>query len=281
MKKFLLIFIPIILAVIVFLAVQYYISQNGKKGALQVTATPNSTVFLNGNMIGKTPLCKCDENNMIPVGKYTLKIVPMQSELPSYQEKIVINKSVMTVVDRLFGRGATSEGSVITLTPIDSKTEMSILVLSTPDDASVFIDNNSIVKTPYLLKNPTESDHEIKITKNGYKDKKVKIHTVNGYKVTLSITLSVDIRDILLTPTPIASSSAKIITVLQKISILQTSTGFLRVRKIASVSGDEIGRLSSGEVLEIIEEKSGWIKIEMDDGEIGWINAGYTKKISQ
>lgn len=187
----------------------------------------------------------------------------------------------MTVVDRLFGRGATSEGSVITLTPIDSKTEMSILVLSTPDDASVFIDNNSIVKTPYLLKNPTESDHEIKITKNGYKDKKVKIHTVNGYKVTLSITLSVDIRDILLTPTPIASSSAKIITVLQKISILQTSTGFLRVRKIASVSGDEIGRLSSGEVLEIIEEKSGWIKIEMDDGEIGWINAGYTKKISQ
>lgn len=277
MRKALLILIPLLFAILLFLAVQFYLSRNAGKGALQVTATPQATVYLNGKSIGKTPLCKCEVQDMLAVGDYTLRVVPIQTELPALQEKITIGKSVLTVVDRTFGQGTTSEGSIITLSPNDDKKAASLLLVSTPDKVAVTIDNSDVGTTPLLLKNVTESDHEIKVTKSGYREKTVRIRTIKGYKLTASITLGIDVNDIIATPTPTASPSATP-SLTNKVTILQTPTGFLRVRASASTSGAEIGRLSPGEIVDFVSEDEGWYEIKLSTGKTGWISAQYAAK---
>ncbi len=57
-KKILLFLLPPLLAIAAFLAVVWYVNKDPGKGALQVTASPKSAVFLDGRQIGETPLCK-------------------------------------------------------------------------------------------------------------------------------------------------------------------------------------------------------------------------------
>src|SRR5258706_8023174 len=99
MKKLLLILFPILLACVVFGVFLFIVSKTSvAKGALQVTSVPQATVFLNDKEIGKTPLCKCDQQDTLPTGQYTIKLVPKDSSLETYEEKISINPSVLTVV---------------------------------------------------------------------------------------------------------------------------------------------------------------------------------------
>jgi len=62
-----------------------------------------------------------------------------------------------------------------------------------------------------------------------------------------------------------------------QIIILNTPTGWLRVRKGAGTSYDEVGRVKPSEKYPFIEEKNGWYKIKLNDEE-GWISAQYAEK---
>jgi len=104
MKNLIIFLMPILLAFLVFGAFLFVISKTTTaKGALQVTSLPKSDVFLDDKKIGVTPLCKCDQQETLAVGQYTLRLVPQDSSLDTYEEKININPSVLTVVDRTFG----------------------------------------------------------------------------------------------------------------------------------------------------------------------------------
>ena len=78
--------------------------------------------------------------------------------------------------------------------------------------------------------------------------------------------------------TLISSPSANISN--QTITIQETPTGFLRVRKEPTVSSEEIGRVNPGETFTLIEEKTGWYKIELKDKQEGWVSSQYAKKQS-
>src|SRR5580692_11243159 len=118
MKKIISVFIiSFFLALAIFLGIQYYINIHSEKGALQVTSSPESKVYVNGSYIGQTPLCKCQNTDMIAPGDYTISLVPVDSSLQEFQEKITISQGVLTVVDRKFGTDGQSEGSIISLTP--------------------------------------------------------------------------------------------------------------------------------------------------------------------
>ena len=66
MKKILIVFIAsFILALALYFAVQYYFTINAQKGALQVTSSPESKVYLNNKYLGQTPLCKCEAADML------------------------------------------------------------------------------------------------------------------------------------------------------------------------------------------------------------------------
>lgn len=80
-----------------------------------------------------------------------------------------------------------------------------------------------------------------------------------------------------------ATSSGKAITpsvtpTIKQVLILDTPTGFLRVREESSISASEVGRVRPGEAYEVLDEKDGWIEIQFDDEKKGWISAQYVKK---
>lgn len=283
MRKALFILIPsLILAVSIFFLIQIFLIRGNDKGALQVTASPKSKVYLNGKFIGETPLCKCEQDDMLKVGEYNIKLVPTTSGFSEFQEKITLTKSVLTVVDHKFGKGATSEGSIITLQPLKESNTRSLLVLSIPDKSEVLLDNTSVGFTPVLIKDITESDHELTIRKSGYAEKKVKIRTPTGYQLLAKVYLGVDEEEIVLSPTPtppIASSSATPTPHIRKVTILQTPVGFLRVRAESTTASSEIGRVTPGQEFELLDEITGWYKIKLSDGKEGWISNQYAKKI--
>ncbi len=274
MKKIALLVGPVSLAIIIFAGFLFFSGKSSGKGALQVTANPKSNVFLDGKLIGQTPFSKSDPQDMLPVGVHKIKITPLEGNYLSFEDEISINQSVLTVVDRTFGKSADSEGSIITLTPISDKNKLELLILSIPDKAHVLLDNSKVGDTPLLLKNITQSDHEIILSKDLYKDKTIRIHSVNGYKLTAKVFMAIE--DSQLTPTPIASPSAT--PKVQKIRILSTPTGFLRVRSEASVNGEEIGRVVPGDQLELIEETVGWMHIRLQSGKDGFISSQYVVK---
>ena len=277
MKKLLYYVLPLIAAVVVFVVIVVVINQKTGKGALQITSKPQSDVYLNTKLIGTTPICKCEGKDMIGVGEYSLRLVPKDKNLPPYEEKIQINNSTLTVVDRTFGNE--SSASIITLSPIRDKNDAQLMIISTPDKSDASLDENPQGKTPLLLKNLTQSDHEIQINKTGYLEKILRIRTTKGFLLKVIVYLS---------PNPSGSNSAlpnfdptptvaPTVSV-SKVLILNTPTGFLRVRSSSSASTSEVGRVTPGESYDILEEEEGWYKIKLTDGAIGWISSQYAQK---
>lgn len=278
MKKVLLVILPPLVAIIIFIIVTIVLNKSANKGALQVTSIPKSKVYLDGKLLGETPFCKCEQNDTLNVGEYTIKLVPDDNKLSPFESKITISPSVLTVVDRTFGEGGLSQGSIIDLAPISDKKEAQILVVSFPDKANVYLDNNLSGTSPLLLKNITESDHEIKLSKEGYKDKAVRIRAIKGYKLESIVFLSIN-QELTnasssalpeLSPAPSPSQN--------KVTILDTPTGFLRVRENATISSLQIGTVSPEEKYELISEQEGWFEIKLEDGKTGWISSQYAKK---
>jgi|SRR5581483_6790772 len=278
MKRFFLFVAPFFIALLVIGVIVYLLRDSGK-GALQVTSIPKSNVFINGKLIGQTPLCRCDPSEMFAVGDYSIKLEPLDTSFPPFEDKIQIGKSVLTVVDRTFGDGSTSEGSIITLTPNSDKKNAQLLIVSFPDNALVFLDSNQVQNTPMLLNNVTESDHEIKLQKEGYRDKTIRIRTVPGYKLTAEVFLGIN-PDFAAAQQASQSAAATASATLNttKVTILNTPTGYLNVRSDSSLSSPIIGQVNPGEVYVLISEKDNWFQIQLDKDKSGWISSQYAEK---
>lgn len=291
MKRLILFLIPIVLVfIIVFGILRVFILPDTGKGALQVTSQPLSKVYLNNAYIGNTPLCKCEATTMLRNGDYTIKLVPLEQGLPEFQQKIAITKGVLTVVDRKFGKGATSEGSIISLTPLSDKKAVELLVVSIPDKSDVYIDTNNSGTTPLSLQDLTDSDHTIRLKRDGYKDKNVRIRTPVGYKLTATIYLGIkDGSTPVTTVTPTAVTTPGIsgtgtptpsptTKATGKVIILETPNGFLRVRQQPSTTAAEITRVNTGQSFTLVEERTGWFKIALSNGTEGWVSTQYAQK---
>lgn len=276
MKRILLFAIPPFIATLTILGFVYFLYTNSGRGALQVTSIPQSEVFLSGKAVGKTPLCLCESSDMVSPGEYTLRLVPSDASLPPFEQKIAIERSVLTVVDRTFRPRGESEGAIITLRPLSNKKTSEILVLSFPDQAEVYLDSNQIGKTPVLIRDVTESDHTMTLTKLGYREKELPVRTVRGYKLEALTFLGLNgsQKDKESQATPSATPTPATARVI----ILSTPTGFLRVREKPTVASAEITRVSPSDSFELLSEESGWFQIRLIDGRAGWVSAQYAQK---
>lgn len=275
MRKFLLILVPFFLALLVFSLAIFYLASNNQKGALQVTSDPKAKVYLDNKPVGQTPLCKCQLKDMILTGQHSLRIVPVSGNFDAFEQTITIYSKALTVVDKKFDKTGFDSATVISLTQIDDSKDAQIGVISVPKGSNLFLDNNLAGQTPIVLKKITDSDHELKISKTGYKDKIIRVRTVLGYKLNALIFLG-------LNPETATSSAVNISTPsaqksIEKVLILSTPTGFLRVRKTPSISAEEITQVKPGETYNLIGEQNGWYEIQVKNLQ-GWISAQYAKK---
>lgn len=282
MKKLLFFVLPVFLGFLAFFIATFILSQQSSGvGALQVTASPQSNVFLNNKLIGQTPLCKCSGKDMLPTGDYTIRLVPLDGSLSSqpFEQKITIMKSVLTVVDRTFGQGATSEGSVITLSPLSSANTTSgkLQINTFPSGAAVNVDGNSVGTTPLTIPSVVESDHDLTLSKPGYSDKTIRIHTINGYLLSVIAFLAINPN------AASASSSAQIasesaLPTVAKVIILDTPTGYLNVRKDPSLGAAVLAQVKPGYTYDFIAEQADWTEIKLTNGTEGWVSSSYVKK---
>lgn len=269
-RKIILFLTPLLVLTILFLLTVLVINREGGRGALQVTSVPESQVFLDDKLVGKTPLCLCELPQLLKIGDYNIKLVPTKTGFKSFGQKITLYKGVLTVVDRTFDKdSSTSTGSVITLTEIDDNSS-ELLIISFPGKAQVLLDSNPQGITPLLIKDVTPSDHEIKILKDGYKEKIIKIKTTLGKRLETTVNLGIKI--------DIEATSATPSALFTKIIVLDTPTGFLRVRENDSVTSSQIATVTPGEKLDLISEKGEWFEIRLSDGRTGWISSSYARK---
>lgn len=261
-----------------------------------VETSPTATVFIDEQQMGTTPY----ENKKLKPGEITLRLVPQAAAgttLASWEGKVRLTPGVQTVIRRAFGETlAASSGSVLTLDKLGGKT-VAMSVVSTPDAAAVKLDGQSQGFTPLALESVSEGEHQLLLSAPGYQDKLVSAKAVAGHRLIVSVQLA-QLAQLAATasPTPEASGSPKAsptpspkASVTPQASlppkpyvlILDTPTGWLRVRTDSSITATEAAKVNPGQAFPYkdVSSDNNWYQIEFKTGSLGWISAQYAKKV--
>jgi hypothetical protein len=224
------------------------------KAGLKVNATPQATVFIDGQEVGKTPFQ--DEN--LKVGEYDLKLV---SENFNWQGKVKLNQGTLSVVNRELGKDSLASGETLTLAGGSGT-----VITSSPSESEVEIDGKYYGKTPLSLADLKPGEHIFLIGHENYLKRSIKA-TLPG-KLVLNIAV-----DLAASETPVDITPTK--PTVDYVTIKDTPNGFLRVRNKPSLNGTEIGKVNTGDKLPLTEELSGWFKVKLEDGTEGYISSAY------
>ena len=252
-----------------------------KEGRLQVIAHPAAAVFLDNVMKGNTPYISTQKE-----GNYILKIVPdgIATSAASWQKKISVNTNSLTHVEvQLESTDITSWADVYWLTklPLFNKTS-SLSIETEPSGALVYIDNDEKGVSPLVMENVPQGSHELSVFSPGFSRRSKKINLSSGYMLNGYVKLALDPSQknqyTIEEPAPLATSAAQIKEPTNTVRILDTPTGWLRVREEPTLSGSESAKVNPGQRFELIEEQLGWYKIKIDASLEGWISSDYAKK---
>lgn len=289
-KKIIFIALGIMVMVLLFFGVKFFLGKDSGPAVLKISSNPPATIFLDGQHLGKTPY----EDKAKP-GEYILKLVPDSgNKLTSWETKLRLNSGMLTFVNRDLGENElTSAGEVLTLEKIAGKSA-EIVVISTPDGAETSLDNNNKGETPLSLQNIDPGDHDLLLTKTGFADRSLKIRTTAGFKLTASFQLALTAPEATVSATPSATPSAtaspKPTASLKAsatpsvqlpkpyVQILDTPTGFLRVRMEPSTNATEASQVKPGETYPLLDQQSGWYQIKYQGQSSGWISGQYAEK---
>lgn len=280
-----------------------------KKSGLQVTISPQATVFLDGKSLGLTPVL---EEKLSP-GEYTLKVVPSDSSQQPWETKITLTGGVLTVVDRkLSSIPDQSHGYVLSFEKLSNKTS-ELAVTTLPDSVTVTVDGNPQGFTPLSLDHASVGDHTIIFSSPGFEDKLIRARTIEGFRLTISAQLAkknaptpvvadneaTPSAEISTTPTPskkttptptptkkatgsfvtpTPSSASSSATVAKPyVEIKNETDGFANVRATPNQSGSFLVKVNHGQRFPYLNEtENGYHKIEYATGKEGWVSGQYS-----
>lgn len=243
-----------------------------KASGLLIETSPASTVYINGEEVGRTPY-----TSLKSPGEITLRLIPDSFGMPlaPYEEKINLVSGVETVVRRYFGASETfTEGEVLSFEKLASKDTSGVTVITNPENVQVIIDGVSKGISPYTTQEIENGVKKIKLSAEGLKDREIEVNLVSGYKLVAFIQLSkVEAQK----KVEVEENTVKMV------KILETPTGFLRIRKEASSSAAEVGRVKEGEEYELIGESTqgDWYKISPKEDVTGWVTSQYSEVVTK
>lgn len=272
----------------------------GQKSGLQVTSTPQATVYLDGNSLGLTPVL---EETLKP-GEYTIKLVPSDTTIQPWEAKITLQNGVLTVIDRkLSAIPDQSSGYILSFEKLNNKKGVQLAVTTLPDSVTVSVDGKPEGFTPVSLDTVDEGDHTILLSSPGFEDKLVRARAVKGFRLTITSQLAKkaappveaspsaeatpsSVLDLLtptpskkITPTPTkkATTATPSATIAKPyVEIQDTPTGFLRVREQPSSGSPELAQVAPGERFPYLNETTnGWHKLEYVAGKVGYVSGQY------
>lgn len=231
------------------------------RSGLKITSYPEASVFINGEAQGKTPF----EDDNLTSGEYQVKLVSTDS---SWQGLVRLTRGTVTVVNReLSPKTGVSSGETLTLDDGGG-----VIITSTPDQALVSINGKPYGKTPLSVSNLEPGGYTFLLEHDNYLKRSIKATLPTGKFLHLEV-------DLALTEANLATSVTQpAVSTLPKLIVLQTPTGYLRVREKPSLSGAEIGKVSPGDNLTYIEEVPGWYKVRLENGTEGYVSSSYIQK---
>lgn len=233
------------------------------KAGIKITSTPESTVFINGVEVGKTPYQ--DEN--LKVGEVEVSLV---KEGSSWQGRVGLYAGTLSVVNReLAPDTASLSGEILTL-----DTGKGIIITSSPSEASVEIDGKAYGKTPISILELLPGEHTFILSREGYLNRSIRAALPPNLVLYLNIDLALSEANISTSVNLPAIQDATAIRLIVK----KTPNGFLRIRSKPSISGAEVGRVNTGDTLTLVSEQSGWYRIKTDEGIEGYVVSTYVQK---
>jgi hypothetical protein len=242
-------------------------------------------VFIDNQIVGSTPF-----EDKFKTGEFLIKLIPQgtASDTASWQGKVKINKNALTYVNQELGSSdITTAGEIFTTTPMEKRPSNpnhgQIYVESEPNGAIVYLDNDEKGVSPLILDEVLKGDHEISVFMPGFFRRTQKINVDPGYKVSATFKLAIDEAQ-KPTPKPSSAGSTKESTpsattkTKNTVVIGDTPTGFLRVREEPSTNASEAAQVKPGDKFILLDEDSGWYKIEYEKGKDGWVSSQYATK---
>lgn len=269
----------LVVAATAFFLVGYF---KPKPGGIRIDTTPSASVYINGELLGKTPFTR-----EITAGQITLHLTPIatgSAKLLDFETKINIAPQIETVVRREFGVDEdSSSGDVISFEKI-AGSATGLIVISTPDNAQVSLDGVTRGFAPYKSSSISPGAHLIAVKSVGYLDRLLSLNEVAGYQLTVFAKLAKGENQ----PQAAVASPSATPSPLIYIQILKTPTGFLRIRTAPGTAGEEIAQVSPGEKYLFLADDpaTGWYKIQYEEpkaglpnGISGWVSNQYSQKV--
>lgn len=250
-----------------------------KPGGVLVDTSPAASVYINGLLVGETPYKGTFEPQEL-----SLKLVAKgQGDNLPFETRLLIVSGTQTVVRREFGpTEEASSGDIISFEK-EGGGGASLVVISTPENAQVSVDGVTRGFAPYKTSTISAAEHQITVKALGFNDRIMTIKTIIGYRLTVFAKLSKASEE-----KEKEEEEPKVIKTL--VEILETPTGYLRVRSEPGPKGIEIDQLVPGSKYLFLEEdaSTGWYKILLEppvpglpDGRSGWVSNQYSKKIEE
>lgn len=279
----------------------FFDANDNKVGYLQVQSSPDSTVFVDSKAVGRTPF-----NQEFKPGTYLVKLIPIAEDPEitttagvTWQGKVTVMAYQATLVRReLRNTEVESTGEILSIQKSSNVVKSGtgeILVESEPDGAIIAFDGQDVGVTPRLLKNIPVGLHEISVHMSRFRRRTVQLLVVpGGYTTVAHFQLGLDVdydkkfafglafeasQSATLPEVSKAAPSPTPTPKVEKIEVNETPTGFLRVREDGNFNSKEVSQVKPGEVYTYLEEKDGWIKIQLTDGQEGWVKGEYVKKL--
>jgi len=241
-----------------------------------IETTPSASVLIDGKKVGETPF-----RTTLEAKEVVVLLIPESFgvSLAPYETKINLTPGVETVVRREFGEAEEAASGEIISFERGEKKETSLVIVTDPDSSQITIDGGDRVFSPYKTSSILPGEHTLVISKEGYLPRVLRVKTHRGFKLTAFVKLGLikKVNEDATIPSPTPTQEV----LLGEVEILETPTGFLRVRETPSSLGKEIGKVVTGEIYPLLQEdeKTGWFKIEFEEGAFGWISNQYARKL--
>ena len=247
-------------------------SLSNKKSAIEINSYPVAKVFIDGKEMGLTPY----RNRSLSPGEIEVKL---EANGKSWTKKIKLQNNISTVVDWEFGdKEETSGGYVLYLEKTGDKKNAGLMVNTTPNKSTVTVDNEVKGLSPIRIADIGEGDKHLALSFPGHKTLDVFMKSLKEYQLVVDAVLVEDKVEV--TQEEIKQENPDLASnpVTAKIKIKETETGWLRVRESSSSAAREIAKVNPGATYPMLEESRDWFKIDLGNGQSGWISTTYGEK---
>lgn len=246
-----------------------------RKSGVEIITYPQAKVYIDGKDAGMTPY----RNNSLNAGEINVKLKTAEAV---WEKKIHLESGANTVVNWEFNKDESKSGGyILYFEATGDNGKAGMLISSTPDRATVALDDEIKGSSPIRLDDIGEGDKKLTVSSPGRKTINSFVKFVNGYQLVIKAELAKETETAAPTVEPqtiTADNSTASAEMIGLVTIKATETGWLRVRSQPSNAAAEVTKVKPAERYPLLKEAEGWYLINIGNGTSGWISAKYAEK---